>query len=100
MLYRTVAADNAWLSPAEGRATTTISLHQNASLPWKEYFEDIEPIFRAHGGRPHWAKKHTMRAAQLAPLYPHWAAFARLRHDFDPGDAFLPPALRRLLEAA
>lgn len=100
VLYRTVAADNAWLSPAEGRATTTISLHQNASLPWKEYFEDIEPIFRAHGGRPHWAKKHTMRAAQLAPLYPHWAAFARLRHDFDPGDAFLPPALRPLLEAA
>ena len=100
VLYRTVAADDAWLSPAGGRDTVTISLHQNASLPWRDYFADIEPVFRDHGGRPHWAKKHGMRAPQLAPLYPRWDDFAALRRQRDPGDVFLPPALRPLLEAA
>src|SRR5687768_13707034 len=35
VLYRTVAADDADLSPAHGRATATISLHQNSTLPWR-----------------------------------------------------------------
>lgn len=97
VLWRTVAADDALLSPCGGRASTTISLHQNASLPWREFFDDIEPVFRAHGGRPHWGKKHTRLGAQLAPLYPHWDRFARIRHKFDPDGVFLTPYLRELL---
>ncbi len=50
----------------------TISLHQNNTLPYEEYFEDIEPIFLSYGGRPHWGKKHTLEAGQLRPLYPEW----------------------------
>ena len=63
VLYRTIAPDDAFLSPAYGRDTVTISLHQNAGLPYWDYFRDIEPIFRAHDGRPHWGKKHTLTAA-------------------------------------
>jgi FAD/FMN-containing dehydrogenase len=100
VLYRTVAADDAWLSPAFGRDTATISLHQNASLPWREYFDDMEPIFREHGGRPHWAKKHGMRAGGLSRLYPRWDEFRGLRRRHDPGDVFLPSVLRPLLEEA
>lgn len=100
VLYRTVAGDDSYLSPASGRDTATVSLHQNASLPWREYFADLEPIFRDHGGRPHWAKKHGMEAAALAPLYPDWEEFARIRRRFDPDGTFLTPYLRRLLEAA
>ena len=97
VLWRTVAADDGLLSPYGGRDSATISLHQNASLPWRDLFEDIEPIFRAHGGRPHWGKKHGMAAAQLAPLYPHWERFARIRRAFDPDGVFLTPYLRGLL---
>lgn len=97
VLWRTVAADDTDLSAAHGRATVTISLHQNSELPWREYFADIEPIFRAHGGRPHWAKKHGCDAAMLAPLYPRWDAFARVRGRFDPQGVFLTPYLRSLL---
>ncbi|WP_363797029.1 D-arabinono-1,4-lactone oxidase [Lysobacter firmicutimachus] len=96
VLYRTVAADSAWLSPAHARASATISLHQNASLPWREFFEDLEPVFAEHCGRPHWAKKHGYRASRLAPLYPHWRDFLRMRERCDPDGVFLNPYLRDL----
>lgn len=97
VLYRTVAADDTWLSPANGRATVTISLHQNSTLPWSDYFRDIETIFREFDGRPHWAKKHTARARRLELLYPRWRDFLRLRERFDPDGVFLTPYLRELL---
>jgi FAD/FMN-containing dehydrogenase len=100
VLYRTVAADDAFLSPAHGRATVTISLHQNASLPWREYFDDLAPVFLAHGGRPHWAKKHRLVAADLAPRYPHWDDFQAVRTAFDPDGTFATPYLRALLGIA
>ena len=97
VLYRTIRADAAHLSPAHGRETATISLHQNSTLPWRDYFADIEPIFLAHGGRPHWAKKHNQTARTLAPRYPRWEAFARVREAFDPQGVLLTPYLRELL---
>jgi FAD/FMN-containing dehydrogenase len=97
ILYRTVAADDAYLSPAYGRPTVAISLHQNASLPFWDYFRDIEPIFRAFGGRPHWAKKHTLEAEDLRPLYPRWDRFLAVRQRLDPQGVFLSPSLCDLL---
>ena len=96
-LYRTTAADDAYLSNAYGRQTVTLSLHQNAGLPFQEFFDDIEPIFRAHHGRPHWAKKHGLCAEQLAPLYPQWGAFREMRRRVDPDGRFMTPYMRELL---
>jgi FAD/FMN-containing dehydrogenase len=97
ILYRTVSADDAWLSPAYGRDTVTVSLHQNATLPYLEYFADIEPIFRSYGGRPHWGKKHSLTASDLRALYPAWDRFQAMRQRWDPEGVFLTPALRTLL---
>jgi FAD/FMN-containing dehydrogenase len=97
VLYRTVAPDDAYLSPSHCRASVTISLHQNSGLPFWDYFRDIEPIFLAHGGRPHWAKKHTLRAEQLRPRYPLWDRFLDTRRRLDPDGVFLTPYLRDLL---
>ena len=97
-LYRTVAADDAYLSHAHGRATVTISLHQNASLPYREYFADLEPILRAHGGRPHWGKKFNLTGDELRPLYPMWDRFREVRRRLDPEGRFLSPFLRSLFE--
>ncbi|HVK10963.1 MAG TPA: D-arabinono-1,4-lactone oxidase [Gemmataceae bacterium] len=97
-LYRTVAADDAYLSHAHGRATVTISLHQNASLPYREYFADLEPILRAHGGRPHWGKKFNLTGDELRPLYPMWDRFREVRRRLDPDGRFLSPYLRSLFE--
>jgi FAD/FMN-containing dehydrogenase len=97
VLYRTVAGDDSWLSPAFGRDTVTISLHHNAGLPFDAYFNDIEPIFRAYGGRPHWGKKHNLKAQQLRSLYPMWDQFAEARQQLDPQGVLLTPYLRDLL---
>lgn len=97
ILYRTVAPDDTYLSPAYGRETVTISLHHNAGLPFEAYFNDIEPIFRAYEGRPHWGKKHNLKAEDLRPLYPMWEQFAEMRHQLDPQGIFLTPYLRDLL---
>ena len=94
---RFVAADDAWLSPATGRDSVTLSLHQDARLPFRAFFADIEPLLREGAGRPHWGKWHSLEAADLEPLYPRWAEFAELRGALDGEGRFLNPYLRRLL---
>ncbi|HEY5756862.1 MAG TPA: FAD-binding protein, partial [Steroidobacter sp.] len=44
VLYRLIAKDAGFLSPVYGRDSVAISLHQNASLAYQEYFDDIEAI--------------------------------------------------------
>lgn len=95
--YRSLRADDAWLSTAHARETVTLSLHQDASLPWLAFFDDLEPLLRAHGGRPHWGKRHGLAARDLAPLYPRFDAFRRLAAELDPGGRFRNPHLRDLL---
>jgi FAD/FMN-containing dehydrogenase len=95
--YRTLRADDAWLSTAHERETVTISIHQDASLPYRELFEDLEAIFREHRGRPHWGKLHTCTARELAELYPRFADFCALRRRLDPKGVFLNDHLRTLL---
>jgi FAD/FMN-containing dehydrogenase len=87
--YRTLRADDAWLSTAHARETVTLSLHQDAALPWQEFFADLEPLFHAHGGRPHWGKRHGLSARELLPLYPRFDAFRRLAAELDPKRRFV-----------
>ncbi|WP_025745586.1 D-arabinono-1,4-lactone oxidase [Kallotenue papyrolyticum] len=98
VLYRFIAADDALLSPAYERDSVAISIHQNNTLPYQDYFNDIEPIFRAYGGRPHWGKKHSLRATDLRRLYPAWDQFQQIRRMLDPEGCLLNPYLRDLLE--
>lgn len=95
--YRTVAADDAWLSPFYGRDSASISLHQYHRFDWRPLFNLVEPIFWKYQGRPHWGKLHTLRYAQLAALYPRWDDFQRVRCQLDPQDRLLNAHLRELL---
>jgi FAD/FMN-containing dehydrogenase len=94
--YRTVASDDIPLSPAHGRETVTLSLHQAAELPYHEFFADCEAIFRSVRGRPHWGKLHSLRAAELRELYPRWEEFHAVRRELDPRGRFLNDYLREL----
>lgn len=96
VLFRPVAPDNVMLSNAYKRESVAITVHQNATLPYKEYFDDIESIFQSFGGRPHWGKKHAMRAKDLELLYPEWENFQRIRREMDPGNIFLNDYLKRI----
>lgn len=84
------------LSNARARPTMTIALLQNTTMPFKEYFDDVQPIFWEHQGRPHWGKKHTLKAPELAELYPEWDAFGRIRRRMDPDGVFMNDYLREL----
>lgn len=101
VLVRTIAPDAAMLSNAEAgfrqdSPTMTIALLQNSTLPFEEYFDDLEPLFREFRGRPHWGKKHTMKAPQLRMLYPEWADFQEIRRSADPDGVFMNDYLREL----
>ena len=97
-LYRTIAADEIFLSPYYKQDSVSIAVLQNNELEYKSYFEDIEPIFRAYGGRPHWGKKHSLTADDLKPLYPEWEKFMEIRREFDPEGIFLNEYLNQILE--
>jgi FAD/FMN-containing dehydrogenase len=91
--YRTLAADDLWLSTASGRATATISVHQGAELPDEPLFSACEEIFAAHEGRPHWGKVHYRTGRELAALYPRWHDWWGARDRYDPDGVFLNPHL-------
>jgi L-gulonolactone oxidase len=94
--YRSVAADDLWISAASGRETVTISVHQGVDVPDEPLFRACEEIFRAHEGRPHWGKVHYLDGAELARIHARWPAWWRVRDRFDPDGRFLSPYLESL----
>lgn len=76
---RAVAGDDIPLSTAHGRATGYIAVHVYRGTPNEDYFRAVEAIMRVHDGRPHWGKLHHRTAEDLAPAYPQWDAFQRVR---------------------
>jgi FAD/FMN-containing dehydrogenase len=57
----------------------------------------MERVMRAHGGRPHWGKLHSLGAAELADDYPRFGDFLALRDRLDPDRVFANDHLRRIL---
>ncbi|HAJ46982.1 MAG TPA: FAD-binding oxidoreductase, partial [Alphaproteobacteria bacterium] len=48
-------------------------------------------------GRPHWGKLHTLKAKDLANLYPRFEDFRALRRRLDPKGRFMTPYLAGLM---
>ncbi len=94
--FRTLAADDLWLSTAYERPTVTLSVHQGAGLPYEDVFDACEAIFVEFEGRPHWGKAHGLRGEALAAVHPRWADWWRVRDAFDPEGRFLNDHLRAL----
>lgn len=94
--YRVVAADDIWMSPMNAGPVAAISMHQYAKMPWSALFADAEEIFRGAGGRPHWAKRHTLNRADIATLYPMASRYTAARRAADPDGKFLNPHLESL----
>lgn len=85
---RVSAGDEALLSPAHGRRTVYLAVHQHHTIEHEPYFRQVEEIFRDYGGRPHWGKLHYRRAEDLAPDYPRWDDFQAVRDRLDPARTF------------
>jgi L-gulono-1,4-lactone dehydrogenase len=94
---RYAPADDIWLSTANGRESVYLAFHVNAQTDHTAYFTAVERLMREYDGRPHWGKLHTRTAADLAPAYPHWDDFAKVRDRLDPDRLFGNRYLRRVL---
>jgi FAD/FMN-containing dehydrogenase len=94
--FRTVAADDVWMSPFYKRASATIAVHQYHRVDTTRLFTVCEAIFRKYEGRPHWGKKHTRTARELETLYPKYGEFLALRRRLDPSNKFLNSYLRAI----
>jgi xylitol oxidase len=99
---RTIARDELWLSPHEGR--DSLALH----FTWRRRPAEVEAVvakieaaLAPLGARPHWGKVFTARADAIAPLYPRMADFLALRERLDPEGIFVNDWLRgKVLDAA
>lgn len=94
---RFVKGDDIPLSPFQGRESACIAVHAYRGMEHAAYFAAAEAIFRAHAGRPHWGKRHGRAAADLAPVYPRWSDFQRVRSRLDPRGVFTTPYLEQVL---
>ncbi|KAI5477448.1 hypothetical protein MNV49_006360 [Pseudohyphozyma bogoriensis] len=93
--------DDIWLSPTYGQRGTYIGAIQyrpyNLPVPYRRIFSTFESHLLSHGGRPHWAKSHSVSRVQLADLYPRFFDFLRVRERVDPQGVLLNPYTRRHL---
>lgn len=94
---RFAAADDVWLSTGYQRDNAYIAVHQFHRMEHAHYFAAFEQIVRAHEGRPHWGKLHTLAAADLRALYPRFDDFRAVRDRLDPDRVFANDYLDRVL---
>jgi hypothetical protein len=94
--FRWVAADDIWLSPFNDGPGASISMHQYSKMEWRDLLAAAEPIFRGNGGRPHWAKRHTLTAKEVFALYPLAERFCKVRAQVDPAAKFAHAHLAEL----
>jgi L-gulonolactone oxidase len=95
---RFVRGDDALLSPASGRDSAYLAIHLYHGLQYEAPSREDEALQSADfDGRPHWGKRSVLGAAELAPRYPGWDAFQRVRRELDPEGRFNNPWIRDVL---
>jgi xylitol oxidase len=97
---RTVAGDDLWLSPAQGR--DSVAVH----FTWIKDTDAVLPVLAAVeerllplGARPHWGKLTTIPPATVAGRYARMADFRDLARALDPAGRFRNTFLDDLLTA-
>ncbi len=92
--YRTVAADDIWMSPYYQRKTAMVSVAGGAGEDYWNFIRDCEAIFAEVGGRPHWGKLHSLGRERIEEIYPRYQDFVARRRQLDPEGRFLNGYLR------
>ena len=91
---RSIAADDAWLSPFYQRESGSIAVHAYYKNDDAFLFSLIEPILQHHDGRPHWGKLNSWKGTDFAAAYPRWKDALAVRQSLDPEGKLLNPYLR------
>ena len=86
---RTIAADDLWLSPSQGRDTVAFHFTWHPELSAvAEAVAAIEGALMPLGARPHWAKVFLVEPETVRERYPRSAEFPKLLERFDPTGTF------------
>ncbi|WP_338073865.1 D-arabinono-1,4-lactone oxidase [Kineococcus siccus] len=94
---RTVAADDQWLSPAQGRDTVAVHVTFRRREPEVlAALADVEAALAGLGARPHGGELFVADALELASLYPRFDDFRALVARHDPGGTFTNAYLDRV----
>ena len=96
--FRSVAADDLWLSMAYGRDSLAIHFTWR---PEPDAVLSLLPLIEAqlapYAARPHWGKLFATPPATLRQLYPRASAFRGLVSQLDPGCRFRNGFLEAIL---
>jgi xylitol oxidase len=98
---RSIAADDFWLSPFNGRGC--IAFHFTWQPDWpavEALLPEIEALLDPFDARPHWGKLFSTPPARLRELYPRIPDFQALAREFDPTGKFRNPFLDRYIFGA
>jgi len=94
---RVIDTDDAWLSPFNWGVSGSIAVHAYYQDDYQFLFDLVEPIFRKHGGRPHWGKLNSLSGQDFAALYPRWRDAMGVREQIDPQGRFLNDYLKTVM---
>jgi len=92
-------AEQGWLDPRYDQPSVCVGAAWHRGVDVSAFIRRVELAYRDLGGRPHWAKGHSLSSAELAPLYPRWDDFQALRTSLDPSGLFGSTAIDRYLGA-
>lgn len=87
--FRTIAADELWMSPAYKRDSMAIHFTWKPEWPEvKKILPQIEEKLAPFGARPHWAKLFTMKPTTLQGQYARLNEYRALVGKYDPKGRF------------
>jgi len=95
---RTIAADDLWLSPSQGRDTVALHftwIQDEAAV--RPVVAELEERLAPLDARPHWGKVFAADATTLAERYPRVPDFIALASKYDPTGKFRNPYLDTFL---
>jgi FAD/FMN-containing dehydrogenase len=94
---RSIAADDAWLSPFYQRPSVSISICGHEQRDYRRFLADVAATLEPFDPRPHWGKIHYMNRQQLRAALPRFDDFRTIRDRLDPDRRFLTRELADLL---
>ena len=107
IMGRYVGPDNIALSPAFEQQSVALTLICKHATPggtsdddmaiFAKFGDVFESICLEFNGRPHWGKRHSLRADDLAAKYTDFPQYCAIREKHDPHGIFLNEYLERLL---
>ncbi|MBB5161648.1 D-arabinono-1,4-lactone oxidase [Mycobacterium sp. AZCC_0083] len=93
---RSIAADDAYLSPFYQRPSISISICGHEDKDYMGFLADVAATLDDFDARPHWGKLNFMTRERIARLFPRLGDFEAVRQELDPQGTFLSPYLSTL----